>query len=260
MQVVTSEEYRQILDISVESLARLSGATDTEDVPDSQRSFKLKQQLGVLQSKPQAEQAKIHHELAAKHLPILAAKFKQSKGPLNAPMTLLNVISYTPYFVRFIGTPDGHGIAALQAKRMNESEVEHTDRDQIGEMCQFLATLLLLQGVNGIDADEKASLVKRLKKWERTFPGRLASTASSRSLAILNNEIGMRRALDQSRKTIIRGVEQCGADGCFRRRDSQTPGPELKQCARCKTAIYCGPEHQKQAWSTHKGLCFAPSF
>lgn len=45
--------------------------------------------------------------------------------------------------------------------------------------------------------------------------------------------------------------------GCGERLDSR--GKKLLACARCKAAVYCGKDCQKQAWPTHKKYCRAPS-
>src|ERR1700733_12504758 len=76
-------------------------------------------------------------EFAAKYLPALMSAYRESSGPLNAAMTMLNVISYTlvaidivpftvfdvglvtcrAYFVRFQRSPAGSDLAAIQAHR-----------------------------------------------------------------------------------------------------------------------------------------------
>ncbi|KAJ6622892.1 hypothetical protein B0H10DRAFT_1787284 [Mycena sp. CBHHK59/15] len=35
--------------------------------------------------------------------------------------------------------------------------------------------------------------------------------------------------------------------------------PTSKKCARCGTAYYCSPAHQKSDWKTHKSACLAPA-
>lgn len=60
--------------------------------------------------------------------------------------------------------------------------------DSIAEIGQFLATLLLLQGIAEVDEADKATLVPKLKQWERRFQGRLASDTSERCLALITDD------------------------------------------------------------------------
>jgi hypothetical protein len=60
--------------------------------------------------------------------------------------------------------------------------------DCIGEICQFLSGVLVLQGVSDIDENDKRVLVSRLSRWERKYPGRMASIASERCLGLLKDE------------------------------------------------------------------------
>ncbi|KAF9460723.1 hypothetical protein BDZ94DRAFT_1265357 [Collybia nuda] len=141
---------------------------------------------------------------------------------------------------------------------MAASEVGGMNADEVGEVGQFLSTLLVLQGVTDIDAEDKAILVPKLRQWERAFLGRLAANTSNRCLALLTEEPHMRPMM-QSVKTMLEScIQKCGVTSCPR--VLQTSGIELLQCARCKAAVYCGKAHQKQAWPLHKATCFAPSF
>lgn len=251
-----------ILNVTVNSLATHVGVIDDgrPDHGDVARSRLLNVQLGILQSKPRNEQTRIYHEFAAKYLPALAEKYRANSGPLNSSMKLLNVITYTPYFVRFARTPAGQGLAALQAKRTAQavSEISNMGPDEVGEIGQFLATLLLLQGTAGVDASDKSALVPKLKQWKRTYAGRLASDTSERCLALLMDDPSMRPMMQHVKKMLEGCLQKCGGPNC--ERTQQTSGDELMQCARCKSAVYCGSDHQKNAWPLHKATCFAPSF
>lgn len=81
-------------------------------------------------------------------------------------------------------------MAALQAKRTAEavSEIGSMSADEVGEIGQFLSTLLVLQGIADVEDSDKAILIPKLKQWERAFPGRLASNTSGRCLAILTDD------------------------------------------------------------------------
>ena len=60
--------------------------------------------------------------------------------------------------------------------------------DEVGEVGQFLSTLLVLQGVADVDELDKAALVSKLNQWKRIYSGRLASDTSERCLALLTDD------------------------------------------------------------------------
>jgi hypothetical protein len=95
-----------------------------------------------------------------------------------------------PYFIRFARTPAGQGLAVLQTKRTAEAAayIGNMSADHVGEIGQFLATLLLLQGITDVDEGDKKTLIPKLKQWNRTFAGRLASDVSERCLALLTDD------------------------------------------------------------------------
>ncbi|KIM82518.1 hypothetical protein PILCRDRAFT_820376 [Piloderma croceum F 1598] len=257
--VSSHEELQAIMNVTVESLAGFCGLTGGEDQQADYRS--LMQQLGILQTRPMALQKKIHNEFAAKYLPALMSVYRESSGPLNAAMTMLNVISYTAYFVRFQRSSAGSDLAAIQAHRTAIDPASTLlDIDTIGEITQFLGTLLLLQGTSGITEDDKKALLSKMNKWKNIYrgTGRVAEKASERCNALLARKSGLPAGYKDVKDHIEQVVEQCGAEGCSRRQ--QTSGSELMQCARCKSALYCGTAHQKQAWPSHKSTCFAPTF
>ena len=53
----------------------------------------------------------------------------------------------------------------------------------------------------------------------------------------------------------MRAGESCSASAS----SSPRSWKKLLACARCKAAVYCGKDCQKQAWPTHKKYCRAPS-
>ncbi|KAF8891872.1 hypothetical protein BD779DRAFT_153864 [Infundibulicybe gibba] len=251
-----------LLNVTPASLATWVGLIDDGqgDKPEEARSRMLKMQLGILQRKPRYLQEPIHCELAATYLPDLVQKYRATDGVIHSAMTLLNVLTYTPYFVRFARTPAGQGLAALQTKRTAAAvdEIDQMSADEVGEIGQFLATLLLLQGIGEVDPADKAILIPKLRKWERVFSGRLASDVSERCIALLLDDPNMRPMM-QSVKTMIESkLQKCGGPSC--QRALQGNGSQLMQCARCKSAVYCGVQHQKAAWPSHKATCFTPKF
>jgi hypothetical protein len=196
--------------------------------------------------------------------------YRESSGPVNSAMTVLNVISYTfvlfscsswllkpnlrlarSYFVRFQRTPAGSDLAALQAHRTATALASiPLEIDTVGEITQFLVTLLLLQGTSGVtDADKKA-LLSKTNQWKKTYrgTGRAAEKVSERCIALLTSKsyvalniivVRFRSDLLHNRlpvgyqgvkDRIEQAIEQCGVEGCSRRR--QSSGSELMQCGR----------------------------
>ena len=98
---------------------------------------------------------------------------------------------FRPDFVRFLGTPASQGLASLQAKRTAEatSFIDSMPADEVGEIGQFLSTLLVLQGTEDIDETTKATLISKLKRWQRRSPGTLASETSERCIEQLRNDM-----------------------------------------------------------------------
>jgi hypothetical protein len=87
-------------------------------------------------------------------------------------------------------TTEGQGLAALQTKRTAQAmnDISSMSVDEVGEIGQFLATLLILQGTADVDESDKAVLIPKLKQWRRTYSGRLASDTSERCLALLRDD------------------------------------------------------------------------
>jgi hypothetical protein len=107
--------------------------------------------------------------------------------------TALNVgfVTCRAYFVRFQRSPAGSDLAAIQAHRTAIDPASTLlDIDTIGEITQFLSTLLLLQGTSGITEDDKKALSSKMKKWENMYrgTGRVAENASERCNALLTSK------------------------------------------------------------------------
>ncbi|KAJ7353390.1 hypothetical protein DFH08DRAFT_692711, partial [Mycena albidolilacea] len=217
-------------------------------------------QLGILQSNPMPFQMNVYSEVAAKYLPSLVDLFRQRPEALGSVTTLINVISTTPYFIRFLRSSAGAGLAALQAKRVASAvgEISTMNADEVGEIGQFLATLLLLQGVQDVAEEDKTIILQHCPIWARRFPGRLASDTAGRCQALLNNDPSMRQMLRGVKDMLESKLDRCGGPGCTR--TAQKDGSDLYQCGRCKSAVYCDVAHQKAAWKTHKPTCFSPAF
>ncbi|KAJ7160916.1 hypothetical protein C8R46DRAFT_1105960 [Mycena filopes] len=251
-----------LLNVTADSLVKWVALDDNDDAgrPDSARLVGLSSQLGIMQSRPLAIQMKMYSEVAAKYLPALTDKFRERPEIIGTAGMLINTISATPYFVRFLRSPAGAGLAAMQAKRVANSvnEIPMMSVDNIGEIGQFLATILLLQGIEEVADEDKAILLQHLPIWERRFRGRLASETAGRCLALLSEDPDMRPMMQGVKDILESKLDKCGGPGCVRR--VQKDGSDLSQCGRCKTAVYCGVDHQRAAWAAHKPTCFAPVF
>jgi hypothetical protein len=64
------------------------------------------------------------------------------------------------------------------------------DIDTVGEITQFLGTLLLLQGTSDVTEDDKKALLSKMSVWKRTYrgTGRTAEKASERCRALLSSK------------------------------------------------------------------------
>lgn len=97
-----------------------------------------------------------------------------------------------PYFVRFINSPAGAGLAALQVKRILEGKDTFNPQTvadtEIAELGQLLSTLLVLQGVDDIPADDQKKLYDQILQWVRTMPPVFAVETCERCLMILEND------------------------------------------------------------------------
>jgi hypothetical protein len=76
----------------------------------------------------------------------------------------------------------------IQAKRIVQSASDMVDVDTIAETCQFFSTLLVLQGVSGVDEEDKTALLPKLRLWKQLYRGRLASKTSERCLSLLTDD------------------------------------------------------------------------
>ncbi|KAJ7075911.1 hypothetical protein C8R43DRAFT_910692, partial [Mycena crocata] len=195
-------------------------------------------------------------EVGAKYLPALVHLFRSRQELLGSAATLMNMISTTPYFIRFLRTSAGQGLAALQAKRIARAalDINAMDVNDVGEIGQFLTTILLLQGTRDVAAEDRDILLQYLPVWDQKFRGELAAETAKRCLVRRN----VRQTMQKVKKELESKIDRCGGPGCLR--EVRQDGSELFQCGRCMSAVYCGAQHQKAAWVAHKQLCFPTAF
>ncbi|KAI5122323.1 hypothetical protein M0805_002490 [Coniferiporia weirii] len=220
--------------------------------------------LGMAMTRPQEEQEILYCELAAKHLPRLTAAFRRDTAPNSAAMTLINMVTATPYFMHFIRTPAGEGLHVLQAQRMINGTLIRSDtmQDVVAEACQFLSTLLVLCGRDVVSGADRTTLLSRLRAWYAQYRGQFAEQTSGRCIDILDPQgaagAEMMMMVSMMKMKLMKGVDVCMAENC--RISSEGNGRELLQCGRCKSIRYCGVEHQRQDWARHRNLCFSPAY
>jgi len=203
----------------------------------------------------------VYHELAAKYLPTIAETFRATECAVNASMTLLNVISYTPYFIRFSKQPEGANLVAVHSRRLAAKDPfpNGVDASTVGEVCQFLATLIVLQGTESIAPEDRTALAQRLREWKREYTRTFAAETSGRCLTLLNTSSADNVMITRTIKAKLdKGVENCNSPEC--NVTVRNNGAELLQCSRCKSVRYCGVEHQRKDWPEHKQICCPASF
>jgi hypothetical protein len=93
------------------------------------------------------------------------------------------------YFARFVKLPVSRGMAALQVERMAGEEFPgNYNPDELGEMGQFLSTLLMFQGDADVQPQYKAALLPKLKVIERRYRGTLAGETAERCRGYLSGD------------------------------------------------------------------------
>ncbi|PFH47362.1 hypothetical protein AMATHDRAFT_152229, partial [Amanita thiersii Skay4041] len=112
-------------------------------------------------------------EFAAKYLPQLVNQFHTSEGPVNTAMTLLNNISDTSYFLRYLRLPEAQTLVNIQARRtvLSSDSVDSFRYDDLGAAFQFLFTLVLLQGPHCMTEADKYALIVKAKHWYTVYRG-----------------------------------------------------------------------------------------
>jgi hypothetical protein len=120
-------------------------------------------------------------KFAAQYLPRLVNAWKENEGALNSHACMLNVIGSNGvlYFSRFMSLPEARGMAALQIKRMASSDFPgNYSPDDLGEIGQYLSTLLMFQGDADVEPQHKAAVLPKLRKivrrYKSDFPGETA--------------------------------------------------------------------------------------
>ncbi|KAJ8583035.1 hypothetical protein M405DRAFT_775865 [Rhizopogon salebrosus TDB-379] len=241
----THPAIQALLNVTAESLAGYCGLTGDRQ----ENSLALERQLALLQRNP--SHMTINSEFSAKYLPALVDAYNAQDAPFTVPMRMLNTIAYLPYFARFLSTSAGPSMCATQAHRIVTGTSNSTDPSHIVEICQFLSTLLALQGVSAVSEEDLKVLLPKLRQWNRTYQ-KQQITRCLRQLEGDRETTAMAHGLKEHCE---RSLNECGFESC-----GETGTAKLFQCARCKTAVYCNRDHQKKAWPLHKPTCFTSVF
>lgn len=241
----TQTDLQALLNVTADSLAGYCGLTgDQQENP-----VFLERQLGLLQRNP--SQNTINSEFCAKYLPAVVEAYNAQDTAFSVPMRMLNVIAYLPYFVRFISTTAKTSLCKIQAHRMATASSTPADPTYLVEMCQFLSTLLALQGTNSVSEEDKQVLLPKLREWNRKYQRQQIT----RCLRQLEGDPETTIMADVLKQHCEKSLNECGFDGC-----EMSGTSKLLQCSRCKTAVYCNRDHQKKSWPLHKATCFPAVF
>ncbi|KDQ08254.1 hypothetical protein BOTBODRAFT_38086 [Botryobasidium botryosum FD-172 SS1] len=242
----------------------LTRSDDGDEEFERMPVVRIKRQLGLLQVPAMAPlQIIVHHELAAKHLPTLMRMYRDSSIPNNAAMMLINSVSHTPYFVRFLQLAENADVCVIHARRTAYATFSavppHDLADTVAETCQFLSTLLVLQNTVGLAAEDKLALTRKLRAWSQQYRNKFAEEVSERALMLLGPRVGETASIvNVVRTQLEKGISHCKARNCDL--TGQNNGGELLMCSKCRTVRYCGAQHQRQDWPSHKKVCFTPAF
>ncbi|KAG8935148.1 hypothetical protein FRC03_011528 [Tulasnella sp. 419] len=254
----------EFLSPTLSTLARVLGLeNDNSEIhfnADIERVMALKRQLGVLQQRSYVDQKKIYQPFAAKYLPQLYQKWYTAEESLSSYAVMLNVMSDDIYFARYMNLQETNGMMERHITRLidNLKDIERYGETHIAELCQFTSTLLVLRGTGTVTEEQKEKLLPALRTWMTRYAGRFAAETAGRVHGALTGDMEITLLSKMMKQQLEKDLNECGYPECSVVR-SQT-GEGLKQCGRCKVTRYCGPEHQKLSWPTHKRTCYASSF
>lgn len=130
-------------------------------------------------------------KFAAQYLPRLVDAWKANEGALNSHTCMLNLIGSNGilYFSRFMRLPESRGMTALQIQRMASSNFPgNYDRDDLGEIGQFLSTLLMFQGDADVEPQHKAAVLPKLLKIERRYKKDFSGETAKRCYDFLSGD------------------------------------------------------------------------
>lgn len=113
--------------------------------------------------------------------------------------------------------------------------------ERIGEMCQFLSTLLVfflpLNGAGTLASNSNVQrLIPKLHRWQSENPGTLVADTAGRGVQILTptfvDQMLMGATYRAIKSTLQKGVESCNLASYNVGRRQNEQGTELMQCSR----------------------------
>ncbi len=92
----------------------------------------------------------------------------------------------SPYFIRFINLPENADLLLLLLQRIANTTVVSFDmQETIAELCQFLATMLMLQSHSALSQEDLSAATVKLQRWSREYRHTFAEDTCSRALMLL---------------------------------------------------------------------------
>jgi hypothetical protein len=254
---------RDVMGITPDKIASIAGLVEdgNPELTLETRLDAIKQILGPVQSLSRPEQEVFLGELAAKYLPAMKAKFDEIDVIITPAVMVMNISSAFPYFVRFAKLPQNASITPTHAHRLAHAPAAFArpaNEDDVATACQFLSTLLAIQGADGVPDADKGALVGKLRQWKRTFAGRFAEETITRCLDYLSGNMEMVAMTMMLGMMIAAPLEKCNFPGCKKKRQGNEGG--YVSCEKCKTAAYCSPLHKSRDQAAHNPKCFEVTY
>ncbi|KZP12698.1 hypothetical protein FIBSPDRAFT_151942 [Athelia psychrophila] len=151
--------------------------------------------------------------------------------------------------------------STLKNLKKNQAPFEELQKYGVG-IARTLTTLTMLiiaTKRNPLSATTSSTLTGILRTWSARTPWDLepnnSDMRSSHILSdVLNPDSVSLQALVRERRRALKGRGSCALPSCQIEEG-------LKTCQRCKTVVYCCPEHQRSHWKArtedgHKRRCF----
>lgn len=227
------------------------------------RAELISEQIVGLQAMPESTQMARYCEYAAKYLPQTIQKWKDGEVCLDqtamfaAPL-LRNEICDIPYFMRLAILPHNQDWVTMQFTRtLAAANVMDTMPEEgVERILQYLSTLLVIQGADNVPNEEKTAMIARLRIWQGRFPHVHSAERCLGMLSALPFPDSIIPTASIMRDRLLKGVHSCAICLSVKGVDGGT----LLRCAKCRSTVYCGQEHQRAHWRQHKPQCFRVNF